>query len=256
MRGFSSTAGLLRYNNHICYATDVNESFNWFRCSTCDKFFRRSSNLQRTLPKYEDLVRHIYPRSVYQLKETVFNKLKAFDLGVSENKLLVTNFAVFDFESICVKSSTIAVAETTTWVCEHQSISVSITSSLLEAPKFVCDTELQSLVARFLTSMENLAEKHKLEMGLKLLNIGTVIREKLERITSTLNQRRRTFSLTSGKDQDAAFDTEDEKYEEKTFPHSFFKLKRTNKVNSNSILSVLSTIFEFLVSAVLSTISA
>ena len=34
LRTFSSTANLLRFNNHICYVTDVTKVFNWFRCST------------------------------------------------------------------------------------------------------------------------------------------------------------------------------------------------------------------------------
>ena len=201
------------------------------------------------------MVRNIYPQSVHQLGESVFNKLKACGIEVTEDKLLVTNFAVFDFESISVRSSTVVVAETTTWVCTHQPISVSITSGLLEAPNLNCDTKLQSLFSTFLTSLENLAEKRKLEIGLKLLNNGTTIREKLERVTSTLDQKRQTFSLTSDSDQDSAFDTEDGQDEEKAVSKQFFfKLKRTNKSNSNSILSVLSTLFEVLVSAMLSTI--
>ena len=95
----------------------MNKVFKWFR-STCDKFFRRSSNLQRHLPKCEELLGNIYPRSFYQL----FDKLKAFDIEVTEEKLLFNNFAVFDFESICVKSSTIADKETTTWVGENEPI--------------------------------------------------------------------------------------------------------------------------------------
>ena len=29
---------LLRYNNHICYITNINTLFKAFRCSTCDTF--------------------------------------------------------------------------------------------------------------------------------------------------------------------------------------------------------------------------
>ena len=59
LRTFSSTANLLYYNIHICYVTDVNKVFKWFRCPTCEKNFRRSSNLQRYILKYEKLVRNI-----------------------------------------------------------------------------------------------------------------------------------------------------------------------------------------------------
>ena len=70
LRRFNSTATLLRYNNHICYVTDVNKVFKSFRCSTCNTFFTKSSNL-RHMPKCEELVKNIYPKSVYQLRETL-----------------------------------------------------------------------------------------------------------------------------------------------------------------------------------------
>ena len=34
LQRFNSTATLLRYNNHICYVTDVNKVFKAFRCPT------------------------------------------------------------------------------------------------------------------------------------------------------------------------------------------------------------------------------
>ena len=50
LRRFNSTATLLRYNNHICYFTDVNKVYKSFRCSTSNTFFARSSTLQRHMP--------------------------------------------------------------------------------------------------------------------------------------------------------------------------------------------------------------
>ena len=67
LRRFSSTTTLLRYKNHICYVTDVNKVYKTFRCSTCNIFLTRSSNLQRPMPKCEELVKDIYPKSVYQI---------------------------------------------------------------------------------------------------------------------------------------------------------------------------------------------
>ena len=64
LRRFNSTATLLRYNNHICYVTYVNKVFKAFRCSVFNTFFTRSSNLQRHMPKCEELVKNIYPKSV------------------------------------------------------------------------------------------------------------------------------------------------------------------------------------------------
>ena len=83
LRRFNSTATLLRYNNHICFVTVVNKVFKSFRCSTCNSFFTRSSNIQRHMPKCEELVKNIYPKSVYQLRETLFDKLRAFNIEVA-----------------------------------------------------------------------------------------------------------------------------------------------------------------------------
>ena len=212
LRRFNSTATLLRYNNHICYFTDVNKVFKSFRCSTCNTFFTKSSNLHRHMPKCEELVKNIYPKSVYQLRETLFDKLRAFDIEVADGDTLFNNFAVFDFESICVKSSKLVDTETTTWVGKHEPISVSITSNLLEEPIFICNSEPHSLVSAFVNSVESLAE-NKLEMNLKFHDIATRIKEKLERVLSAINTKRR--QLSNGKEPqerlvDMGDDDEDE----------------------------------------------
>ena len=65
---------------------------------------------------------------------------------------------------------------------------------MLDEPLFICNTELQSLVSTFVTSLGNLAQESKLELGLKLIKTGTTIKEQLERVPSTLNKRRQSFS--------------------------------------------------------------
>ena len=194
-RSSSAASSLLRYNIHISYVTDANKVFKCFCCSAFEKFpddVPIYNNIW-LLPKCEELVINIYPRSFCQIRETVFNKLKAFDSEVTEDKLLLTNFAVFDFESICVRSIAIAGTEIDTWAKKQEPILVSITSVLLAEPLSICDTELQSVVSNFVTSLTKLAEKSNMEMGLKFPNIGTTIKGKLERGTLTINKRRRTF---------------------------------------------------------------
>ena len=103
LRRFSCTANLSRYNNVIYYVTDLNKICKWFCCSTCDKFCKRISNLQRQLPKCEELVRNNYPRSVYQVRKIFSEKMKAFDIKLTDDNLVLTNFAAFDYESNCEK---------------------------------------------------------------------------------------------------------------------------------------------------------
>ena len=165
------------------------------------------------MPKSEELVKNIYPKSVYQLRETLFDKLRAFDIEVADGYTLFNNFAVFDFELICVKNSKLVDTETTTWVGKQEPFSVSITSNLPEEPIFICTTEPHSLVSAFVNSVESLAEKNKLEMNLKFHDISTRIKEKLEGLLSAINTKRR--QLSNGKEPqerlvDMGDDDEDE----------------------------------------------
>ena len=45
---------------------------------------------------------HIYPKNVYDLQETLFEKLEGFSFPVSEDNKLLNSLAIFNFESICV----------------------------------------------------------------------------------------------------------------------------------------------------------
>ena len=226
-RRFNSTDTLLRYNNHICYVTDVNKVFKSFRCSTCNTFFTRSSNLQRQMLKCEELVENIYPKPVHQLRQTLFDKLRAFDIEVAEGDTLFNNFAVFHFELICVKNTKLVETTTTTWVGKHEPISVSITSNLLKKPIFICDTEPHSLISAFVNSVESLTEKNKLEMNLKFHDIATRIKEKLERVLSAINTKRRQLS-NGNEPQERLVDMGDDDEDESSVSTQFLLTQQTN----------------------------
>ena len=106
------------------------------------------------MPKREELVKNFYPKSVYQLREFLFDKLRAIVIEVPEGDTLFNNFAVFDFESICVRNSELVDTETTNWVGKQEPILLCITSNLLEEPTFICDTEPYSLISAFVNSAE------------------------------------------------------------------------------------------------------
>ena len=77
---YEKNVKLLQYNNHICYVNNINTLFKAFRCTTCDTFFSKTGNLERHLVTCSDRVKHIYPKNVYELKETLFEKLEAFNI--------------------------------------------------------------------------------------------------------------------------------------------------------------------------------
>ena len=64
------TVRLLRYNSHICYVANINALFNAFRCPTYDCYLNRPGNLEHHLTTCQERVKQVYPKSVYQLKDT------------------------------------------------------------------------------------------------------------------------------------------------------------------------------------------
>ena len=88
LQKYNNTVRLLRYNSHICYVSNINAVFEAFRCPNCDTFFNRSFNLERHLTTCSERVRNIYPRNVYQIRETLFEKLDSFGIKYTSQQKL------------------------------------------------------------------------------------------------------------------------------------------------------------------------
>ena len=125
---YENTVRLLRYNNHICYVNNINAVFQSFRRPNCDTFFNRTLNLERHLTTCSERVKNVYPRNVYQIPETLFDKLDSFGINYTSEQNLFKKIAIFDFESICVQKETFRDTITTNWIGKHVPISVSISS--------------------------------------------------------------------------------------------------------------------------------
>ena len=72
---------LLRLNNHIRYVSNMNAVFQSFRRRTCDTFFKTKFSLERHLTTCSERVKIIYSDNVYQIQETLFDKLESFVLS-------------------------------------------------------------------------------------------------------------------------------------------------------------------------------
>ena len=167
----------------------VGDIFKCFRCPSCDCFFNRSDNFNRHLMSCKDRVRHIYPKNVYTLRETLFEKLEGFNIPVSKDNTLFNNLAIFDFESICVPSDELKATQTTTWIGKHVPISVSISSNLIDEPIFLYNKDPQKLIIDFVIKLELLAEKSKLKMRTKFQDVERVVNERMSKIFQELNER-------------------------------------------------------------------
>ena len=190
IKKYEKNVQLVQFFTHICYVDNINSLFKAFRCPTCDTFFGKTGNLERHLVKCSERVKHIYPKNVYQLRETLFGKLDPFDIQYTDDQKLFGNLAVFYFESICLPEEKFKNTETTTWIGKHVPISVSISSNLIAMPIFLCNSNPRDLVESFIDAVEVLSTQSKAQMKLKFLEIETAIKINLTRTLESFNEHR------------------------------------------------------------------
>ena len=88
---YEKSVKLLLYNNPICYVNNINALFKAFRCTTCDTFFSKTGNLERHLVTCSHRVKHFYPKNTYELRETRFEKLDAFNIPYGSEQKMFKN---------------------------------------------------------------------------------------------------------------------------------------------------------------------
>ena len=81
---YENTMRLLTYNKHIRYVNNIMAIFQTFRCPNCDTFFNRTFNLDRQTFTCSEGAKNIYPRNVYQIRETFSDKSGLFRYQVDE----------------------------------------------------------------------------------------------------------------------------------------------------------------------------
>ena len=186
--------------------------FKFFHCSTCDTIFSKTANLERHLITRSERVKHIYPKNVYQLRETLFEKSDSFNIPYREDQMLFKSLAVFDFESISNKEQTYKETETTKWIRKHVPISVPISSNLISGPIFLCNSDPRHLVSSFVSTLESLATQSKAQMKLRFIEVETAIKIELSSTLKQLNQRHSQGERVIDYDNDEHFnDTAEEK---------------------------------------------
>ena len=154
--------------------------------------------MERHLVTCSDRVKHIHPKNVYELRETLFEKLDAFNIKYRSEQKLFKNLAMFDFESICVKeANSYKQTDTTTWIGKLVPMSVSISSNLFPEPIVLCNSNPHHLNSSFFTALEGLATQSKTQMKLNFIEVETAIKSKLRAILEQLNQRRKRSERVS-----------------------------------------------------------
>ena len=201
---YENIVRLLRYNCHICYVSNINAVFQSFRCPNCKILFNGPSFLEQYLTACSERVKTVYPRNVYRIRETLFDKLDSSGFEYTSEQKLFKILAMFDFESIFFQKETFRDTNTTTWIGKHVQRSVSISSNIVEEPIFLCNSDPHHLVSSFLGTLANLASQSKMKIKNLFLDTKTTVEIKLGSILEKLTQRhsRREQMRRLGMNQD------------------------------------------------------
>ena len=78
---------LLRYNNHKCQVSNIN-ALSVFGCPKCNTFSSRRFNLERPLTTCGERVKNVYLRNVYQIRETIFDKVESSSVKYTNQQKL------------------------------------------------------------------------------------------------------------------------------------------------------------------------
>ena len=148
-------------------------------------------------------MKNIYPRGVYSLRETLFEKLDNFSITCPEDYTLFRNFVVFDFEAICVQSVEANNTLTTSWIGTHVPVLVSISSNLLDEPVFLCENDPNHLIISYVAQLETLAAKNKADLIPKFLAAEAEIKTRLSDVSSRLQIISETQRNISGEKDDS-----------------------------------------------------
>ena len=190
----------------------MNSFFKSFRCRTCDTSFSKTGNSERHLITCSERVKHNYPKNVYQLSETLFQKLDFFNIAYRKDQKLFKSLAILDFESICIREVTYKEIDTTKWIGKHVLISVSISSNLTPEPIFLCNSDPRHLVSSFINALGSLTTQSKAQMNIKFIEVETAIKIKLSSVLEKLNQGHSQRERNIDFDNDEYFnDTAEEK---------------------------------------------
>ena len=206
------------------------QSSNLFAALILTFFFNRSFELERHLFTCSEREKSVYPKNVYQIRETLFDKLDSFGIKYTSEQKLFKNLAIFDFESICVQGETFRDTNTTIWIGKNVPISVSISSNFVDEPYFICNSDPHYVVAPFIVALESLAPQSNAKMKNFFLDIETTIKTKLGNILEKLTQRH-------NRRESARFDVSQDDCDNEICASTQFLQIQKKTINSSSRIS-------------------
>ena len=155
---YEKSVKLLRYNNHTCQFNNINALSKVFRCTTCDTFFSKTAKLEHHLVTCSDRVKHNYPKNVYELRETLFEKSwmqSTCHIEISKNCSRFRFYLIWSpFVSRKTNASKLRLQRGSGSMCLYQFF---IWSNLIPEPISHCNANPHHLISSFITALEGLA---------------------------------------------------------------------------------------------------
>ena len=71
------------------------------------------------IPSCSQRIKRVFRSNVYQIRETLFDKLVSFGIKYRNEQKLSEKLAMFDFETIFVREETFQDTNTTRWIEKH-----------------------------------------------------------------------------------------------------------------------------------------
>ena len=149
-----------------------------------------AENLERYLKTHRERVEHVFPKNLYQLPETVFDKLDSFYVLYTDNQILFNNFAVSDLRPLCAEDEHLKDTKIMTRIGRYIPFSVSIPSHLKKDAIFWWSLKPLDLASTFNDAVENLRLQIKAHVKGILFQKETT-KNVIARIVEAPNQHRR-----------------------------------------------------------------
>ena len=185
-----STIRLLYYNSHICYVSNIDAVFGGYRYSLSDQCNTEAGNLEKPLTTCTERIKNVYLKNVYQLRETLFDKLGLFVDLYGDNQKLTNNSPIIDFKSICVEIENSMDTETSTRIGKRNPSLITISFILIQEPIFLCDHIPRDLVSSSNDASESMTTQSKTRTKMNSQPNEPGKESRFARILETLNQRR------------------------------------------------------------------
>ena len=150
----------------------MNPLFKTYPSPSCDQFIRKAHNLGQQLTTCKEGIKHVFLKNMYQVRETLVDKLDSFSIPYTDYQKLFTHMAKLDFESFAIKRTNSTIP-----ILKLESALSNIFVIFLEIgwrtnPSCNCNT--RDLIESFVDVLDGLATQSKTQMKLNFLDWDSI----------------------------------------------------------------------------------